>query len=751
MAKPPNKLLRVVVPILLIVAGVGIAAAVFINSRPSGTPKPGAPVAQGPSAPVGSSSPQPAGQAAGAPAAAQPVVPVQTGPLAVSLDGLKALVVGSGAVPAFEPIGDLDAKGDLEARVEFSAVGAGVKSIELAHHFETIKFDTHTLVQREHVYQPPLDANGGTPPPQQVTPLAALAVEINGQVAPLLGIGGNIWTQTERTRTQSTFEATIVNGEGTPVARVRRTYRLEPGSYVVRLAQTVQNLTPDVHTVRWFQFGPVDLEQDAAGYGGDKRRVRFGYLLPPATQGGDPTVSASDFVWPRAGGKVMGPTIPGSKMYETVRPIWPNQVSTRAGYRQVWAGMTNRYFGTAVHPLVAAGAGPDQKVFTVASEIDRVLLQQFVPSSSGYSYSPVIILRTTSAPVRSAAGGTADLSMGFYAGPLSRPEIAKDPIASAAGLYNLVVYNFGGPCGWCTFGLLTGILLGLLHFLHNYIVFDWALAIIVLVLVVRTTLHPVTRWSQIRLQRFGKQMQGMAPKQKKVQEKYKDDPKKMREEMGKLWREEGISPTGALGCIPMFLQTPVWIALYATLYFAIELRHQGAFFGVFQAIFPGHPGALGWFLGDLAEPDRFIYFGHDLITLPLLGPISSFNVLPIILGVVFFVQQKYLTPPPTATMTPEQLQQQKLMKWMMVLMFPLFMYNAPSGLALYFIANSTLGILESKWIRKHIEELDKRLPPPGARKPAPKSGGFVARLMALAEERQKQMAKAKGNPPPRRK
>ena len=51
----------------------------------------------------------------------------------------------------------------------------------------------------------------------------------------------------------------------------------------------------------------------------------------------------------------------------------------------------------------------------------------------------------------------------------------------------------------------------------------------------------------------------------------------VREEMGKLWREEGINPTGALGCIPMFLQMPVWIAMYATLFFAIELRHQGAF------------------------------------------------------------------------------------------------------------------------------------------------------------------------------
>ena len=55
----------------------------------------------------------------------------------------------------------------------------------------------------------------------------------------------------------------------------------------------------------------------------------------------------------------------------------------------------------------------------------------------------------------------------------------------------------------------------------------------------RAILHPVTKWSQIRMQRFGKQMQGMAPKQKKIQEKYGGDPQKMREEMASLhpnWR-----------------------------------------------------------------------------------------------------------------------------------------------------------------------------------------------------------------------
>jgi YidC/Oxa1 family membrane protein insertase len=302
-------------------------------------------------------------------------------------------------------------------------------------------------------------------------------------------------------------------------------------------------------------------------------------------------------------------------------------------------------------------------------------------------------------------------------------------------------------CGFCTFSFLTSALLAVLHGLH-IVVRDWGLSIILLVCCVRLVLHPVTKWSQIRMQRFGKQMQAMAPKQKRIQEKYASDPQKLREEMARLWREEGVSPTGMLGCIPMFLQTPVWIALYATLYFAFELRHQPAFYGIFQRIQP-QTWPTWWFLGDLAEPDRLLYFGHPWFTIPWLGwVVHSLNILPVILAVVFFIQQKYLTPPPTpGSMTPEQEQQQKIMKWMMVFMFPLLMYNAPCGLTLYFIVNSTLGIMESKYIRSHMAKYEKERAERGETQ---KGQGFLARLQAMAEERQKQMLKAKGMQPPRK-
>lgn len=750
MPPPPNKLVRTLVPLGVVVIGLGVAVSVFMNKGKPQTPPPAPAKAATPVAPTPPSAavtPPPNAQTPPIPAAPSPEAqPVTATP---PRTGLHAQ-----AVPAapLATIGSIDPDGADMVFIEFSSLGSGIKSMQLARHFDTIRRDKdkHTVIQREHSFKP--TATSGDPNPQEslITPMAALGVEIDGKEVSLLntvdaaGIVQPVWKQTA----PGAFEATILDSADKPVARISRRYAIQPGSYVVHVDQTISNLTDKPFNTRWIQFGPTELEQDAAGYGGDKRRLRFAYLLKPEVQRGDPTVSSSDFVLSRADSHVLGTKDKATGDYPELLPVWPNQLSTREQYRLVWAGLTNRYFAAAVTPLVQPGAGPDAKVFHAAEKVDRITLPSYAMIGGTLTYDPVIILRLTSEAIAVPAGQGADMSMGLYAGPLERPLIRKDPVASATSLDGLVIYNFGGMCGPCTFTFLTSFLLALLHFLHDTIVFDWALSIMVLVLIVRTLLHPVTKWSQIRMQRFGKQMQGMAPKQKLVQQKYADDPKRQREEMAKLWKEEGISPTGALGCIPMFLQTPVWIALYATLYFAVELRHQGAFFGVFQTIFPNHPKFGGWFLGDLAEPDRFYYFGRDIVNLPLLGPIASINVLPIILGVVFFIQQKYLTPPSTTPLTPEQEQQQKIMKWMMVFMFPLMMYNAPSGLALYFIVNSSLGILESRYIRAHVAKLDLLKPPEKGPK---KRSGFLGRLQEMAEQRQQQMLKAKGQYPPRKK
>jgi YidC/Oxa1 family membrane protein insertase len=253
------------------------------------------------------------------------------------------------------------------------------------------------------------------------------------------------------------------------------------------------------------------------------------------------------------------------------------------------------------------------------------------------------------------------------------------------------------------------------------VVFDWGLAIIVLVIVVRSILHPLTRRAQISMQRVTKQMATVKPELEALQKRYKEDPKKLQEETIRLYRERGINPLGcAGGMLPTFVQTPIWIALYAVLYFAFELRQQPAFFGVFQKM-------GGWqFLGDLSAQDRFITlpFEIDLWIVHL----TSINLIPMLMGVVFFIQQKYQAPPPTASMTPEQEQQQKMMKWMMVVLFPIMLYGAPSGLTLYIATSTLVGIYESKRIRAQVKDMDFT-------KPNTAKGGWLQNAYATAMKR----------------
>lgn len=727
MAQKKNTVLRIIVPVLAGFVAVGLFFAIMTNSARSASR-----VRQGaPSSPASTPAAEPADEPAASPPAAaaapssgadvttpdspasgdagvSPAAPASPAAGALSLAGLRAETVEP--QPPFDPLGSIDPASAYELQLEFTPIGAGVRSVRLTHHFETIRRDRHLEIQGER--RLPAAAGGEI----VVAPFAALAVRVNDTTVPLTGAEAPVWRQVS----PGVFEAHVVNDAGQRVLRLERAYALSTGSYSFTLTQRAVNLSPNAVALAWHQFGPVDLPQDSLTYGGDKRRVRFGYLLDPQRDPSRQFVDATDFLWPRSKALAGVNTDPATE--RKTDQLWPNRTAQARGYELSWAGMTNRYFGAAVHPLLDPAAPLPDKALRLAERVDRVV----VPHAGPRGESDALLALRLSSGVRTVTpGGSADLSHGAYVGPLSRAVIERERAGEPLSLTGLVVYNFGGMCGPCTFTVLTGLLLWVLLVLHDYVVFDWALAVIILVFIVRTILHPVTRWSNIRIQRFGKQMQGLAPKQKKIQEKFGHDRKLMQQEMAKLWREEGVSPAGALGCLPMFLQTPVWIALYAVLYFAVELRHQGAFFGVFQAM----TGGRWWFLGDLAEPDRFLYFGRTLFTLPLLGPIESLNVLPLILGVVFYIQQKYLTPPST-TLTPEQEQQQKIMKVMMVVMFPLVMYNAPSGLAVYFITNSTLGILESRYIKKHIDKyglLEVK------KKPGAAPGGFLSRLTAMAE------------------
>jgi len=246
----------------------------------------------------------------------------------------------------------------------------------------------------------------------------------------------------------------------------------------------------------------------------------------------------------------------------------------------------------------------------------------------------------------------------------------------------------------------------------------------------------------------------MGPEIERLKAKHGDNKDELNKAMMQFYKEQGVTPI--LGCLPMFLQMPIWIALYSSLQSTFELR-QSPFL-----MFFGHH--LTW-IKDLAHPDRLFYFPNNPINLYFFH-LDAINVLPIFLGIVSWIQAKVMRSQQPPASTPEQAQQQKMMQWM-TLMLPVILYNGPAGLNLYIMTSTTFGIIESKIIRQHIKEREAAekagvvivdnppddLPPPGSvrrknNKPdePPKSGGiagWITKLQQKAEEMQEQQKKNK--------
>ncbi len=614
----------------------------------------------------------------------------------------------------FTPLGSLEPSSGYKLEFEVSRYGAGLREVVLSDFWKTVSHkERYALVAEQALQSSGLKFG--------FTPMAATYLKIND--ADLISLYSrfranapattDIWREVEPGR----YEALIVDSNDQEVLRLERRYTVEPGSYEITLEQTFENLTDAPLDLALFQYGPADPTQGTGTYGGDRRRVRFGYLKDAAADPTRTSVHADEFLLDRM--KFQR----GAKKTDR---LWPNKVSEAEGYSLSYLAMTNRYFALAVYEPVTDDPNQMRDFPLVQSVYPQVAIASKTESA--------MALEMHLQPQRLAPGASETLKMGIFAGPLepSLLEAAGSPYARV-GLDKLIVYRFG--CTWCTFQWLAHVLLWFLGLLHNYVLFDWALAIMALVAVVRGLLHPLTKKAQVNMSMFSKQMQSLKPKMDKVKEKFADEPKRQQVEMQRLMREEGMNPANMLGCLPMFLQMPIWIALYAMLFYAMGLRQESAFFGVFQQF-------GGWqFMADLSLPDRFWQFsGH--VNIPLMGQVSSINILPLLMGIIFFVQQKYLTPATGAAMTKEQETQQKIMKIMMVVMFPVFLYNAPSGLTLYILTSSSVSIMESRYIRSHINELDvEEFMKAKKRK---KGKGFMSRMQ---EERQR---KQRYTPTPKR-
>ena len=610
-------------------------------------------------------------------------------------------------------IGSLDAKQGPTIEAEITGWGGGIRYIRLSEYSTASDDATPFAVQQ------PVEVTDHHGQPARLYPFAARAITINGTRLPLEGVR---WPLIE----PGVYRLPFFDSQDRPILTVTRRYRISPGQnhYDLRCEQTVINETENrMLRIVWEQYAQGDIPNDDAVYLGDRRMLVAGYQNLEFNPSGQFIYTDDTFL-----------------LRQTVldgTPLWHGNEQLPETRRLVWIASLNRYFGTAVYRPVNPKDGRAQPLDALFPQMGVQILGQTKDQQT-------MAFTLTSQPLDLLPGQATRLDLAMYAGPRDPEVFEKEPYKTLA-FAKLVVYELG--CAVCTFQPLAK---GLLSFLKGfYWAFrDWGVAIIFLVLCVRLLLHPITKRAQINMFKMSKQMQAMQPEIEKLKKKYKNDQQKFQQEQLKLWREKGMNPVNMLGCLPMFLQTPIWIALYAMLYLAIELRHQPAFYGVFQWISSGQ-----WqFLGDLSSPDQFIGLPGEGFTLNLyfIQPtFAAINILPILMAVVFYIQQRLTTPPPA---NEQAAQQQKIMKFM-VLLFPVMLYSAPSGLTLYILASTFAGIIDSYIVRKHVKEQEEA----GTlfEKKTPKPGGFVDRMHKAVETKQQQLLtqqkRQTGRAPKRRK
>ena len=695
----------------------------------SGAPVPAAAAPQAPASSAGA----PAAPAAAASATPSDAPPAASAPSTPTVARTLTARAPSGVTEEPASIGSLDAT-RAQMRVDFSPNAAGIARIVFAD-----IWDSAAEWRAARVHSAAVKAGSASPPPlppdsarHAIEPLSTLggitvpllathSIEVDGVRVSLFG---KVWSQTA----PGTFVSEVSSEDGSVRLRITRSFAIAEGGdgFDLSIAQRVENIGSASVSASLVHFGPGDLSLEPGALM-DVRRFQTGYLLSEKRDPAESAVIAHDSVIDHAGAV--------KQVQADQFTMWPTQAQRESGDRVSWFGSTSRYFSLAIHAPMRVTPGAPRGSKSAAGSIGEIRARLGDAHPAGTGTGPVVFTYVYTPSQRIDAGSTGEWPLGAFAGPLDRSLLTRTEPYSALGMVGLILYQIGGCCSWCTFAWLANVLVEFLALLHDYVVFDWGLAIIVLVIVVRFLLHPITKKSQVSMTRFSKAMGEMKPELEALQKRFGDDQARMRQEQMRLYKEKGVSPAGCIGGLaPTFLQMPVWIALYAVLYLAYELRQQPAFFGVFQL-------AGGWeFLGDLSAPDHFISFGRtfDLY----LFTVSGINLVPLLMGGVFWLQQKYMAPPTAMKLSPEQEQQQKIMKVMTVVMFPLMLYAAPSGLTLYIMTSTLVGVFESMQIRKFIAREDaKPKPAPGA---APKrKKDALARLYESAMERARQKEQAR--------
>ncbi len=340
-----------------------------------------------------------------------------------------------------------------------------------------------------------------------------------------------------------------------------------------------------------------------------------------------------------------------------------------------WVCNSNGFLGLIIDPLSEIGAGYSASHISGSIAPTRLSLidkqhDRFPPSKY-----PAYELQL---PLNNA---NKNISLRYFAGPFENDtlKLIDATYANPATGYNPDYIACQSFHGWFSFisEPFAKFLFSLMKLFYK-ITHSWGFSIILLTIALRVMMYPLNAWSI----RSSMKMQELSPKISAIQARHKNDPKRAQLEIMNLYREGGANPL--MGCLPILIQLPFLIGMFDLLKSTFELR--GASF------------IPGW-INNLTAPDVLFSWGTPI---PFFG--NEFHLLPVLLGVTMYFQQKMSSKlPKDKSQWTDQQKQQKLMGSLMTVVFTVMFYHFPSGLNIYWLSSMLLGILQQWWMTKRYK------------------------------------------------
>ncbi|MDH4242016.1 MAG: YidC/Oxa1 family insertase periplasmic-domain containing protein, partial [Phycisphaerae bacterium] len=398
--------------------------------------------------------------------------------------------------------------------------------------------------------------------------------------------------KTDDSQTAS-FKAVIKDSNDTPILTLVKSYKITAGSYLLDCDLTIENLTDSEQKVRFNLGGPVGLGREA--FRSDMRQVIAGFR--------------------NAEGQVVSTelstkTLRNAKELEDRRP-------TKPGANFLWIAATNKYFAAIVVPVADEG-----KDFCdwIADKTGRFYNPDGDERSNSGDETIGLDLKIAANTLAGAGQANSEKTykFQFYLGPKDKSLFDKTELYKKLGFAHTITFMPCFCCPTCLINPIAFAILALMKWMHGFWPYNYGVVIIILVFLFRLVMHPITKKSQVSMSKMTK----LGPKAEEIKKKYANNKAEMNKQMMALYKEQGASPI--MGFLPMMFQMPIWIALWSAVYASIELR--GAAF-------------LPFWITDLSMPDALYRFPTTIIV-PLLGwKIESLNLLPLLMGLAFYLQQ----------------------------------------------------------------------------------------------------------------